>query len=114
MPATKTNVAPRRKFESSPTPPVVEKKRLIRFLMRQTATPLSGPSANDAISAGSSDRSNLMKLGMSGTETLMYISTVATAPSMAVIVSLRTENLESARVELPWRGVTFWDMKDLF
>ena len=82
--------------------------------MRQTATPLSGPSANDAISAGSSDRSSLMKLGMSGTETLMYISTVATAPSMAVIVSLRTENLESARVELPWRGVTFWDMKDLF
>ena len=55
-----------------------------------------------------------MKLGMSGTETLMYISTVATAPSMAVIVSLRTENLESARGELPWRGVTFWDMKDLF
>ena len=78
------------KLDSSPTPPVVEKNTLIRFLMRHTHTPHSGPKAKEAMSAGSSDRSSLMKLGISGTLKLMNISTVATAPSMAVTVSLRT------------------------
>ena len=64
--------------------------RLTRFLTRQTVAPLRGPNANAASSAGSSEKSSLMKLGISGTLKLMNISTVATAPSMAVTVSLRT------------------------
>ena len=89
---------------------MVVKHRLIRFLIRQTTTPPTGPSAKEAISAGSSDRSSLMKLGISGTEKLRYISTVATAPSIAVIVSFRTGKLRLSLLETG----TFWDIRDLF
>ena len=57
--------APKIKFESSPTPPVDDLiNRFIKFLIKHTKTPLTGPYANDAISAGSSETSNLIKLGM--------------------------------------------------
>lgn len=78
-PAGSTKAHPKIKLDSSPTPPVCVLKRLIRFLIRQTITPLNGPYANAAISAGSSEKSILIKLGINGTLKLRNIRTVETA-----------------------------------
>jgi hypothetical protein len=60
---------------------------LIRFLIRHTVTPAAGPKVKDAIKAGSSDKSILIKLGISGTLKLKNNSTVDTAASIATDVS---------------------------
>ena len=52
-----------------------EYARFTRFLTRQTTAPYTGPIENDAISAGSSERSILIKDGISGTLKLKNIST---------------------------------------
>ena len=91
---------PKIKLESSPTPPVEVVIKLIKFLIRQTITPLTGPSANEAISAGKSETSILMKLGISGVLKSKNIKTAATAYKIAVTVSLRMFCLE--------KGLLFW------
>ena len=75
-------------------PPVLPwSSRFSRFLIRQTAMPYTGPRPKEASRAGTSDTSIFTKLGMSaGRLKSKNISTVATAESMAVSVSLR--NLE--------------------
>ena len=50
------------------------------FFRKHTATPLAGPMEKAAIRAGSSEKSSLTKLGMTGRLKLRNISTVATAP----------------------------------
>ena len=62
--------------------------RLMRFFRKHTATPLAGPMEKAAIRAGSSEKSSLTKLGMTGRLKLRNISTVATAPKMAVIAKV--------------------------
>ena len=86
------------KFESSPTPPVIDCVRLMRFFTKQTATPLMGPSVNEASSAGSSEKSSEMKLGMNGSLKLMNISTEAAAARIAVIAILRVFTWERCTV----------------
>ena len=54
-----------------------------------TVMPETGPNVKDAMRAGSSDRSILIKLGISGTLKLKNISTVETADSIATDVILR-------------------------
>ena len=84
-----TSIQPKIKLESSPTPPVVVVNRLIRFLIKHTPTPLKGPNANEAISAGISDKSILIKPGINGTLKSKNIKTAETAAKIAVTVSLR-------------------------
>ena len=77
------------KFESSPTPPVIDCVRLTRFFTKQTATPLRGPIVKAASKAGSSEKSSEIKLGINGSLKLMNISTEAAAAKTAVIAILR-------------------------
>ena len=62
---------------------------LIKFFIRQTATPETGPILNAAISAGSSEKSNLINEGIKGTLKLSIIKTVETAPNIPVTVIKR-------------------------
>mgnify|MGYP000405831489 FL=1 len=82
------------KFESSPTPPVMVCESSTRFFTKQTATPLTGPSVNAAISAGSSEKSSEIKLGINGSWKCKNIKTVAIAASTPVIAILRIFTLE--------------------
>ena len=84
MPAGTTNIQPSRKLESSPTQPVELDAILIRFLIRQTRTPDTGPSENAAISAGTSEKSSLRKDGIKGTPKSRNIKTVEIAAKNAV------------------------------
>ena len=59
--------------------------RLIRFLIKQTITPDMGPMLKEAMSAGSSEKSNLIKEGINGTLKLSIINTVAMADRIPVI-----------------------------
>ena len=89
------------KFEISPIPPVCVISKWIRFLMRHTAHPQTGPMANDAIKAGSSETSSLIKLGIRGTAVSRNIRTKAIADNIAATVSfLTTDMLEVAAGEL--------------
>ena len=72
------------KLESSPTPAVVVLKRFTRFLTRHTHTPYQGPSAYEAMSAGSSEKSSLIKLGIIGMLKSRNISADDIAASTAV------------------------------
>ena len=79
------------------------------FLIRHTTTPLTGPRAKEAIRAGSSEKSSLMKLGMMGTVKLKNISTVATAPKMAVMAIFRAASFFCIEPVLSGK---FWFAKD--
>lgn len=92
-PAGSTKQAPRRKLDSSPTPPVVLTNRCSTFLIRQTAMPLRGPMEKAPIRAGSSDRSILIKVGIKGTENSTYIRMNPMVDSMAVTTIFRTFTL---------------------
>ena len=81
-----TRQTPSIKFDSSPTPPVVVIVTLIRFFIKHTVIPESGPILYAAIRAGSSEKSNLINDGIKGTLKLSIISTVETAPSIPVTV----------------------------
>ncbi len=75
---------PSRKLDISPMQPVVLAVILIRFLTRQTIIPETGPSENEAISAGTSEKSSLRKDGIKGTPKLRNISAVDSAAKIAV------------------------------
>ena len=77
------------KLLNSPTPPVVVIATLIKFLIRQTNTPDTGPKANDAMRAGTSEKSSLMKLGMNGTEKDSAIRAADKAAKIAVYAIYR-------------------------
>ena len=77
------------KFESSPTPPVVDDvMKFRRFFMKQTHTPYHGPREKDANNPGSSDISSFIKNGIKGTEKFTNISINAMAERIAVITML--------------------------
>ena len=78
------------KLESSPTPPVILENRLIMFFTRHTNTPATGPIVSEAITAGKSEKSNEIKLGISGTLILNSISTDDIAARSAVKTSFLT------------------------
>ena len=59
-PAGSTKVTPIKKLHNSPTPLVVDCIALIKFLIKHTVTPETGPNVKDAIKAGNSEISNLM------------------------------------------------------
>lgn len=83
-PAGTTNIQPSRKLEISPIHPVVLAVILIRFLTRHTIIPDTGPRENDAIRAGTSEKSSLRKDGIKGTPKLRNISAVDSAAKIAV------------------------------
>ena len=85
-----TNIAPKMKLDNSPTPPVELIGRCKRFLIRQMTVPLNGHIAKEPISAGSSEKSSLIKDGIIGMLNSNIISTNAMAESMAVMVMYRT------------------------
>ena len=88
IPAGITKQHPKMKFASSPTPALDDTAICIAHLMRQTATPAIGPSANEASSAGRSEKSNFTKLGIiKASGNSRYISTVATAPSTPTVAT---------------------------
>ena len=92
IPAGITRQQLKMKFESSPTPPVILENRLIIFLTRQTNTPAIGPIVSEAITAGKSEKSKEMKLGIIGILKLNSISTEATAAKSAVNTSFLVSN----------------------
>ena len=100
---------PIKKLQSSPTPPVPLVGRLIRFLIKHTATPLTGPIEKEAIRAGSSEKSMAKKLGTMGRLKLRNISTVATALKMAVMAIFRTLAFFCTEPSLSEK---FWFAKD--
>lgn len=57
---------------------------MIRFFIRQTNTPDTGPMEKEAIKAGTSEKSSLIKLGMNGTENERDMSTAESAANTAV------------------------------
>ena len=83
MPAANTNIAPRMKLDSSPTPALLPKGRCSRFFTSWMATPYTGPKEKVPSRAGRSEMSSLMKEGMMGIENSTNCSTAATADSMA-------------------------------
>ena len=92
MPAGMTRQQLRIKFESSPTPPVILENRLMIFFTRHTKTPAMEPIVSEAITAGKSEKSNEIKLGISGTLILNSISTEEIAARSAVKTSFLTSN----------------------
>ena len=96
MPAGTTRQQLKMKFESSPTPPVLLENRLIMFFTRHTKTPDIGPIVSDAMTAGKSEKSNEIKLGMSGTFKLNSISTEEIAASSAVNTSFLVSKAKCA------------------
>ena len=65
-------------------------------MARQTAAPESGPKLNDAISAGSSEKSIVIKLGINGSFSPSLISTI----DSAAIRSLLTKIKQAGRFSL--------------
>ena len=74
------------KFASSPTPLVPDTGRCITFLSSSTITPQTGPSANDVMTAGRSEKSNFRNDGTIGMLNSRNISTAEIADIIAVTV----------------------------
>ncbi len=62
----------------------ISNRRWIRFLIRHTHIPLTGPKAKVAIRAGNSDKSIFIKLGIIGIEKSRNIRMKAIAESIPV------------------------------
>ena len=80
------------KFESSPTPPVILENRLMIFFTRHTKTPAMGPIVSEAITAGKSEKSNEIKLGISGTLILNCIKIILSISAPKVTFSCSPKN----------------------
>ena len=81
--------APSRKFESSPTAKEPENRQWNRFLMSSMRTPYTGPRAKAPSSAGKSEMSSLIKLGISTAGSSKSCSTKAAAERTPVTAIAR-------------------------
>lgn len=64
--------------------PVVDAVMFIRFFIKHTIMPDTGPNEYAAISAGTSEKSSLRKDGINGTPKLTNMSAVESAAKIAV------------------------------